>query len=96
MKGTDNENRGSFSTNRDMIEGLHGYLIEAGRQREDFGIEARINIADQPQAEWGNQMNQWRELGTTHICVNTMGAKLSSLQEHIKVIRQFKDVVGGI
>ena len=94
MKGTDNENWGSLSTNRDMIEWLHGYLIEARRQREDFGIEARINIADQPQAEWINQINQWRELGATHICVNTMGAKLTSPQEHIKAIRQFKDGVG--
>lgn len=80
---------------RALVDRLHTYLEQAGRRPEDFGLDARIKISGHTPAEWVSQANRWREMGATHICVNTMRAGLASLQDHIKAIRQFKAEIGG-
>jgi len=77
----------------EMIERLRGYLLEAGRSPDGFGIDGRISLSHFPQAEWAAQVEQWRQLGATHLAINTMKAGLASPQEHIEAIRRFKDEV---
>jgi probable F420-dependent oxidoreductase len=76
-----------------LIERLHGYLEESGRDPKTFGIDGRISINNHPQADWANQVKKWRELGATHVAVNTMGAGLASPQAHIEALRKFKEIV---
>jgi len=70
---------------------LRTYLEANGRNPHEFGIDVRINIARQPQNEWESFINEWQAMGATHIAMNTMGANFQSLDEHLKVLRQFID-----
>ncbi len=77
-----------------IIERLRAYMREAGRDPEAVGIEARLNISQTPEAEWAAHADAWRNLGATHLCINTMGAGFTSPQAHIDALRRVKDVLG--
>jgi probable F420-dependent oxidoreductase len=79
---------------RQMIERLRGYLREAGRREGAFGIEARLSIGQTPESGWVDVVERWRELGATHMGVNTMGAGLKSPTEHIEALRRAKAALG--
>ena len=80
---------------RAMIERLHGYAREAGRSPEAIGIEGRLTIAQVPEDRWAGFADAWRALGATHLSVNTMGAGLASLRDHVEALRRVKEAVGG-
>jgi|SRR5450755_2601431 probable F420-dependent oxidoreductase len=78
---------------RATVERLRSYIGEADRDSAAFGIEARVNYSDGGPDEWKRQVAAWRELGATHISVNTMNAGLNSPAEHINALRRFKEAV---
>ena len=80
---------------RATLERLRDYTRQAGRAPEAVGIEARLNFAQTPQAEWASFADAWRALGATHLSVNTMGAGLMSLRDHVEALRRVKEAVGG-
>ncbi|HZS75919.1 MAG TPA: LLM class F420-dependent oxidoreductase [Ktedonobacteraceae bacterium] len=80
---------------RETLERLRGYIREAGRDPASVGIEARMSASSGNLDEWGRQTNAWRELGATHISINTMNAGYKSLDEHIEAIRRYKEAVSG-
>jgi probable F420-dependent oxidoreductase len=77
---------------RDMMEALRRYVADEGRDWSEFGIEARISIANKEPDVWQAEYDGWKDLGATHISVNTMGAGFGP-REHIEAIRRFKDVI---
>lgn len=85
----------SVEEGKPVIERLHGYLRDAGRDPADFGLDVRVNVRDQPESDWLDYVGGWRELGATHVDVNTMGAGLETLQAHLDVLRRFGTVIGG-
>lgn len=78
---------------KEALDRLHGYLQAEGRDPAQFGIDGRFSIANRPQNEWASQVQKWQALGATHVAVNTMGAGLPSPQDHIEMIRRFKETV---
>jgi alkanesulfonate monooxygenase SsuD/methylene tetrahydromethanopterin reductase-like flavin-dependent oxidoreductase (luciferase family) len=72
---------------------LQSYLKEAGRNPGSFGLDVRVSVARQPVATWETVIEQWRELGATHIGINTMDAGFESIEDHVNVIRAFKEMV---
>lgn len=81
-------------TARAAIERLREYAREAGRDPDSVGIEPRVNIGERGPDEWVRETEEWRELGATHISVNTMNAGLRSPDEHIAAIRRYKEAIG--
>jgi probable F420-dependent oxidoreductase len=79
---------------RATVERLKIFAREAGRDGESIGMESRINLADGNPELWQSQAKAWEEMGATHVSVNTMRAGLSSPQDHINAIQQFKEVIG--
>ena len=79
---------------RATVERLKIFSREAGRDGERIGMESRINLADGNPELWQSQARAWEEMGATHVSVNTMRAGLSSPQDHINAIQQFKEVIG--
>lgn len=79
---------------RATVERLKIFAREAGRDGESIGMESRINLADGNPELWQSQARAWEEMGATHVSVNTMRAGLSSPQDHVNAIRQFKEVIG--
>jgi alkanesulfonate monooxygenase SsuD/methylene tetrahydromethanopterin reductase-like flavin-dependent oxidoreductase (luciferase family) len=80
---------------RDTMARLHAYILEAGRDVADVGIEGRLNISNTAPDDWARAVEDWRSLGATHLGVNTMGAGLASPRDHIEAIRRFKEAVGS-
>jgi len=79
---------------REAVERLQSYIREAGRDPRKVGIEARMNAREGDLDEWMRQTEGWRDLGATHISINTMGAGFKSPDEHIETIRRYKEAVG--
>ena len=76
---------------RSMLSRLREYTREAGRDPDDIGIDGPIRIAGRSQEEWVLDAAGWRDLGATHLSVNTRNAGLSFPDGHIDAIRRFMD-----
>ncbi len=76
------------------LEKLDRYLAQAGRSRIEFGVEARIHYGTGSPETWQEALDGWKRAGATHASINTMGAGLTSPDEHIKAIRDFAAAAG--
>ena len=72
-----------------MIEKLTGYLKEEGRDIGDIGIESWVTLKDLADSDVQNEIDGWRNLGATHLSVNTMNSGLKFPDEHINSIEKF-------
>lgn len=77
---------------RELMAALRRATAEAGRDWSEIGIEARISIAGKDPEVWQQEWDGWKELGATHVSVNTMGAGFSP-RDHIDAIRRFKETI---
>jgi alkanesulfonate monooxygenase SsuD/methylene tetrahydromethanopterin reductase-like flavin-dependent oxidoreductase (luciferase family) len=75
------------------FERLRGYIREAGRDPDSVGLEARVTITEGNLDELVRRTRAWRDLGVTHISINTMGAGLSTPDQHIEAIRRYKEAL---
>lgn len=75
---------------RERVERLRAYAREAGRSPGEIGVEPRVNLSAGGPDDWRREIKGWRDLGATHIAVNTMGAGLPSPEAHIDAIERFK------
>ncbi|HEY0738701.1 MAG TPA: LLM class F420-dependent oxidoreductase, partial [Herpetosiphonaceae bacterium] len=82
------------NTAREAIRRLRAYAEAAGRDPGTIGIEARLSIGRVPESGWREYVEGWRELGATHLSINTMDAGLGSPQEHIDALRHARAVLG--
>ena len=78
-----------------LIEKVFDYARDEGRSPESIGIEAWVSVGDRSPDAWAEDVAAWRNIGATHVSVNTMGAGLSSPVAHIEAIRRFKDAIEG-
>ncbi|GAA0612770.1 LLM class F420-dependent oxidoreductase [Kribbella sandramycini] len=58
------------------------------------GFEARLTLAQVPESEWRVYVDGWRELGATHLCVNTMGLGLADPADHARVLSEVLPKLG--
>jgi alkanesulfonate monooxygenase SsuD/methylene tetrahydromethanopterin reductase-like flavin-dependent oxidoreductase (luciferase family) len=62
--------------------------IAAGRDPSTIGMEGRVNwTGDADRA--GAQLAAWAEAGASHLSVNTMGAGLRTVDDHLAVLAEF-------
>jgi probable F420-dependent oxidoreductase len=66
--------------------------LAAGRDPAAIGMEAQISWTGDPDA-MVTGLHAWAQAGATHVSVNTMGAGLSSVDEHLAVL---ETVAAGI
>ena len=78
---------------RELIESMREQAAAAGRGPDDIGVESWVSIRDSSEDDWKRTAEAWRELGATHLSVNTMNAGLGSPQAHIEAIQRFKEVM---
>lgn len=77
-----------------MIARIREFAQAAGRDPDTIGIEARLSIGQVPEAGWAEFAEGWRNLGATHLCINTMNAGFTSPQEHIDALEIIRDMFG--
>ena len=70
------------------IDKIRGWLVAAGRDPSRFGIDARVQAGPGTPDDWLAQAEQWRELGATHLSINTMNGGLRGPEAHLGRLRQ--------
>ena len=80
---------------RRLIAKLHEYIREAGRDPAQIEIEGRVKLGERSPEECAAEVAAWSDLGASHVTFNTMGAGLSSPDDHIEAIRRFKKALDG-
>lgn len=80
---------------RAMIGRIRAVAQEAGRDPDAIGIEGTLGIGHMPEAEWIAHAAAWRDLGATHLCIDTLGAGFTSPQEHIDALEVVREVLGA-
>jgi probable F420-dependent oxidoreductase len=76
------------------LEKLRRYLEEAGRSQDGFGLEPRMYYKEGDPDTWAVELESWRELGATHLSINTMGCGFDTVQEHLNALRRFAELMG--
>jgi probable F420-dependent oxidoreductase len=76
---------------RAAIEKIATYAREAGRDPKRIGIEGRMTISAESAETWQEQIEAWKEVGATHLSVNTMNAGFNKPSAHIDAIRNFRE-----
>ena len=79
-----------------MIQKIRQYSGEAGRDPAAVGVEGRIMYGNGVADQWLEEANKWKDLGATHISINTMKSNLPGPSAHIAAIRRFKEAMAGI
>ncbi len=80
---------------RHAITRLQQYVKEAGRDPADVGLDGRVGLADGVE-EAARSAGIWKEMGASHVGLNTMNAGLRSVNEHIDAIRAFKEALAAV
>jgi probable F420-dependent oxidoreductase len=75
------------------VDRLRGYAAEAGRDPATIGIEPRLTLAEVPENDWPAFVEGWRNLGATHLAVNTMKLGLKRPEDHAEVLRDVLPVL---
>lgn len=78
---------------RPALDLLEESLVEAGRSRAEFGLEARLPYGDGKYETWSKQIIEWQATGATHISFNTMGSGFLSPGAHLEAIRQIAEIL---
>jgi len=74
------------------LELIAGSAREVGRNPESIGMEGRV--------DWRGDLDDlvmrvesWREAGATHVSVNTMGAELDTVDDHLRALSRTADAL---
>jgi len=74
------------------VDRVHELVRAGGRRPEAFGIEGRVPLARLTPEQWSDEVAGWRKMrGVTHVCVDTMRMGLDKPDQHIDLLRRFKE-----
>ncbi len=66
----------------------------AGRDPAALGMEGRVSWGDGGAGRVVQRVGSWRAAGATHVSVNTMGAGLASVDDHLAALTQVAEALG--
>ena len=89
-------NSGSRETYEWITGILRDELQRIGRNPVTLGIEPRISVASSNPDDWKRDFDWWREQGASHLTVNTMGGKFTSVQQHLDALGGAMDTLRGM
>jgi alkanesulfonate monooxygenase SsuD/methylene tetrahydromethanopterin reductase-like flavin-dependent oxidoreductase (luciferase family) len=73
----------------DALEIIAGAALEVGRDPSTIAFEGRVNYTPDDPDLMFSHAERWREAGASHISLNTMGAGLDGVEDHINAISTF-------
>jgi len=79
-----------------ILKRIDRYLSEAGRTRDDIGIEARISYGDGNPESWIKSIKDWDSIGATHISINTMNCGFTTPEQHLAAVRKFSSITSEL
>ncbi|ETX05689.1 LLM class F420-dependent oxidoreductase [Candidatus Entotheonella palauensis] len=80
---------------REVVDQVHQYAREAGRDPAMLPLEGRVHIAGKNEDEWAKDVRAWRDLGAASIIVEARGGGLGFPGQHLNAMQRFKDVLEG-
>jgi probable F420-dependent oxidoreductase len=79
---------------RPGLELLERCLADAGRRRDQFGLEARIPYGSGDPAVWQQQLHDWQAVGATHAALQTTDCGFATPSAHLAALRRFAEAIG--
>ncbi len=67
---------------------------EAGRDPAKLGMEGRVSWRDGGAEQVAQRAGSWRDAGASHVSVNTMGAGLASVDDHLAALAAVAAALG--
>jgi hypothetical protein len=75
---------------RKLVDRVHTYAREAGRDPAALPLEGRVRLAGQEPDGWIKQVQAWKALGATSIIAEPRNAGLRFPDGHLDVLRRFQ------
>ncbi|MGI8405059.1 MAG: LLM class F420-dependent oxidoreductase [Thermomicrobiales bacterium] len=79
-----------------QLTALYEELAANGRTLEDFGLEARISIAQGTPDDWKRAFVAWQEKGISHLSFVTMGGRFQTVAEHLRALESAYKAIEGM
>lgn len=76
-----------------LLERMRIAAEEAGRDGAAIGIEARLNLSQTDESQWERHVQEWRDVGATHLSVNTMGNGYTTPTQHLDALRKVRGML---
>ena len=76
-----------------MLASLKSKREAAGLPWESFGIQAQAMYAGGNTERWRTHADKWRALGATHLAIRTDSAGLTSVDDHLTAMAEYKEAV---
>jgi len=67
---------------------------EAGRDPAELGMEGRVSWGDGGAEQVAERVARWHDAGASHVSVNTMGAGLATVDEHLAALSEVAAALG--
>jgi probable F420-dependent oxidoreductase len=67
--------------------------VEAGRDPNAIGMEGRVSWGERGVEQLVDHVGRWRAVGATHLGINTMGAGLATLDDHLEALAAAADAL---
>ena len=70
--------------------------VDAGRDPDPIGMEGRISWGEGDVDKLTRQAGMWRDASATHLSLNTMGAGLGSVDDHLATLAKASDALAPL
>jgi probable F420-dependent oxidoreductase len=77
-----------------QLEKLRAMLAAAGRDPDEFGLQARLSLRQGDPDLWRAYHAWYLEQGFTHFCISTIWSGAATLEEHLALLERFCAEVG--
>ncbi len=77
---------------REGLERFREWATECGRDPASIGVEGRVH-AHRGRQRWAADARAFADMGMTHLEFNTMGARYTSVDDHIAALRAFREMI---
>jgi probable F420-dependent oxidoreductase len=75
---------------------VRGAAVDAGRDPDGLGMEGRISWDEGDVDKLVRQAGRWRDADATHLAVNTMGAGLGSVEDHLAALAKAAEALAPL
>jgi probable F420-dependent oxidoreductase len=76
------------------LDTVRAAAVNAGRDPAVIGMEGQVIWDPDDVERFVRQVGKWSDAGATHLCVNTMGLGLASVDEHVVALEAVSSALG--
>lgn len=79
-----------------IIARVHHFAREAGRDPAALSLEGRIWLRGKTPDDWANEIKTWRNMGATHLVIESRQGGLTFPDGHLQALQQFQEVANAV